>query len=113
MDIQRGEILRVNLNPTSGREQQGQARPCLVVSHTKYNQSREGMVIVMPITTTIRPEIKTMIPLPLNYNTHGSVIAEQIRTLDLNIRWWKKTGEILSEDFVNQVVDTFSLLIGF
>ena len=76
MDIQRGEIIRVNLNPTSGREQQGQARPCLVISHTKYNQSRNGMVIVMPITKTIKPKIKTMIPLPEPCNVNSSVIAE-------------------------------------
>lgn len=111
MDIQRGEILKINLNPTSGREQQGEARPCLVISHTKYNQSRNGMVIVMPITKTIKPEIKTMIPLPESCNVHGSVIAEQIRTLDLSKRWWKKTGETLSESLVAQVVATFSLLI--
>ena len=111
MNIQRGEIIRINLNPTSGREQQGQARPCLVISHTKYNQSRNGMVIVMPITKIIKPKIKTMIPLSETCNVHGSVIAEQIRTLDLGKRWWKKTGEILPESFVDQVVDTFSLLI--
>jgi hypothetical protein len=52
-----------------------------------------------------------MIPLPEACNVHGSVIAEQIRTLDLSKRWWKKTGETLSESFVNQVVATFSLLI--
>ena len=111
MDIERGEVLRINLNPTSGREQQGEARPCLVISHTKYNCSRNSMVIVMPITKTIKPEIKTMIPLPEPCNVHGSVIAEQIRTLDLSKRWWKKTGETLSESFVNQVVATFSLII--
>lgn len=64
MSIQRGEIIRVNLNPTQGREQAGNARPCLVISHTKYNASRQGIVIVMPITSTIKPEIKLMIPIP-------------------------------------------------
>lgn len=111
MDIQRGEVIRISLNPTSGREQQGEARTCLVVSQTKYNQVRGGMVIVMPITKTIKPEIKTMIPLPSEGTFDGSVIAEQIRTLDLNARWWKKTGEILPEPFVNQVVNTFCLLV--
>jgi hypothetical protein len=37
MDIERGEVIRINLNPISGREQSGNARPCLVISHTRYN----------------------------------------------------------------------------
>ena len=112
MNIQRGEVIRINLNPTSGREQQGDARPCLVVSHTSYNQARNGMVVVMPITSTVRPEIKTMIPVPVGSRVEGSVIAEQIRTLDLSKRWWKSTGEVLSAEFVDQVVSTFNLIVG-
>jgi len=64
MNIQRGEIIRVNLNPTEGREQSENARLCLVISHTKYNITRQGIVIVTPITNTIKPEIKLMIPIP-------------------------------------------------
>lgn len=112
MDIERGEILRINLNPTTGREQQGDARPCLVVSRTKYNAARNGMVIVMPITKTVRTEIKTMIPLPENCQIKGSVIAEQVRTLDLSQRWWKTTGEGMKSSYVDKVVATFTLLIG-
>ncbi|MEO0987818.1 MAG: type II toxin-antitoxin system PemK/MazF family toxin [Cyanobacteria bacterium J06639_14] len=112
MSIQRGEVIRVYLNPTSGREQQGEARPCLVISHTSYNQARNGMVVVMPITSTVRPEIKTMIQVPFESGVEGSVIAEQIRTLDLSNRWWKTTGEVLPQEFVDQVVSTFYLIIG-
>ncbi len=111
MEIQRGEILRINLNPTIGREQKGNARPCLVLSQTKYNLIRKGIVIVTPITNTIKPNIKMMIPIPKGFKIKGSIIAEQIRTLDLNKRWWKTTGEILPSEFVNQVVDIFSLII--
>ncbi|MBR8826604.1 MAG: type II toxin-antitoxin system PemK/MazF family toxin [Gomphosphaeria aponina SAG 52.96 = DSM 107014] len=111
MNIQRGEIIRINLNPTLGREQSGNARPCLVISHTKYNAARKGIVIVMPITSTIKPEVKTMIPIPNGFQVYGSVIAEQIRTLDLNTRWWKTTGEVLPEQFVNLVVNTFNVII--
>lgn len=112
MNIQRGEVIRVNLNPTSGREQHGEARPCLVISHTIYNQSRNGMVVVMPITSAVRPEIKMMIPVPATGQVEGSVIAEQVRTLDLSKRWWKTSGEVLPQGFVDQVVSTFNLIIG-
>jgi mRNA interferase MazF len=112
MDIQRGEIIRINLNPISGREQAGEARPCLVLSHTQFNQARKGIVIVSPITSTVKPAIKTLIPIPEGFNIYGSVIAEQVRTLDLSQRWWKSTGECLPKDFVDIVVSTLNILIG-
>lgn len=52
-----------------------------------------------------------MIPIPEGFKIQGSVIAEQIKTLDLNQHWWKTTGEILPVDFVNLVVQTFSVII--
>ena len=112
MNIKRGEVIRINLNPTRGREQAGDARPCLVLSHTRFNVTRKGIVIVSPITSTIRPEIKTMVPIPDGFVVHGSVIAEQIRTVDLNGRWWKTTGEVLPDNFVDSVVENFRIIIG-
>jgi mRNA-degrading endonuclease toxin of MazEF toxin-antitoxin module len=111
MNIQRGEVIRINLNPTSGREQSGNARPCLVISHSKFNAARKGIVVVTPITSTIKPEIKMMIPIPEGFQVHGSVIAEQVRTLDLRTRWWRTTGEVLPPEFVDRVVDTFRVIV--
>ena len=111
MNIQRGEIIRVNLSPTQGREQQGKARPCLVLSNTKFNQRRQGIVIVSPITNTIKPEIRTLIQLPDRLKITGSVLAEQVRTLDLKKRWWKRTSVIVAEDFVNKVVHIVQQII--
>ena len=82
--IQRGEVIRINLNPTEGREQAGNARPCLVLSHTKYNEAR-GIVVVTPLTSTLKPEVKMMIPIPEGFKARGSVIAEQVR-IDLKTR---------------------------
>ena len=104
MSVRRGEIIRVNLNPTQGREQAGNARPCLVLSQTKYNAKRKGIVIVTPITSTVRPEVKVMVEIPSKYKVKGSVIAEQVRTIDLSQRWWRSTQEILPSEFVDRVV---------
>ena len=71
MNIQRGEVIRINLNPTQGREQTGEARPCLVLSHTKYNLKREGIVVVTPITSTLKPQVKMMIAIPNGFKTKG------------------------------------------
>lgn len=111
MNVERGEIIKINLNPTQGREQSGNARPCLVISNTKYNTKREGIVVVMPITSTMKPEVKMMIPLPTDAKVYGSVIAEQVRTVDLNRRWWITTEEVLPKLWVDKVVDTLSLII--
>ena len=127
MNIQRGEIIRINLNPTQGRERgletadskaggtlqrSGEARPCLVLSHTKYNLKRGGIVVVTPITSTLKPQVRMMIAIPNGFKTKGSVIAEQIRTLNLKTRWWKTTGEVLPTKFVDRVVETFKLIVG-
>lgn len=111
MKICRGEIIRVNLNPTIGREQAGNARPCLVLSNTKYNAKRKGIVVLTPITSTIKPEIKMMVEIPSGYKVKGSVIAEQVRTVDLNIWWWKSTAEILPSEFVDRVVKIFTTIV--
>lgn len=109
--IERGEVIRINLNPTEGREQSGNARPCLVLSNTKFNQRRQGIVVVTPLTKTVRPQIKTMIQVPEGYKATGSVIAEQVRTIDLKERWWQTTGEVLPQNFVDLVVYIFSQII--
>ncbi|MEL7349988.1 MAG: type II toxin-antitoxin system PemK/MazF family toxin [Cyanobacteria bacterium P01_A01_bin.116] len=111
MNLKRGEVIRVNLDPTEGREQAGNARPCLIISNTQYNEKRKGMVIAMPITSTQRPEIKTMIPIPDEAKVYGSVIAEQVRTVDLNTRWWRTTEEILAQQWVDSVVETLNAII--
>ena len=112
MSVRRGEIIRVNLNPTSGREQAGNARPCLVLSHTKYNSKRQGIVVVTPITSTVKPEVKMMVEIPSGFKIKGSVIAEQVRTIDLSKRWWRTTGEILPSEFVDRVVKIFTAIVG-
>lgn len=111
LGLQRGAIIWVNLNPTQGREQQGEARPCLVLSHGQFNAARKGIVIVSPITKTVRPEVKSLLPIPPGFKLQGSVVAEQIRTLDLAEHWWRDTGECLPKDFVDQVVAIVHVII--
>lgn len=110
--LRRGEVIRVNLNPTQGREQMGEARPCLVLSQTAFNAARGGLVVVSPITSTVRPDVKTLIPIPEGFRVRGSIIAEQVRTLDLSQRWWRSAEECLPAAVVDQVVATLNLIIG-
>jgi mRNA interferase MazF len=50
----RGDIWLADLNPVRGHEQAGR-RPVLVVSVDAFNQSRADLVVVIPITSTLRP----------------------------------------------------------
>ncbi len=49
----RGEVWLADLNPTGGHEQPGR-RPVLVVSEDLFNRGPAGLVIVLPMTSTIR-----------------------------------------------------------
>ncbi len=49
----RGDIWLCDFNPVRGHEQAGR-RPALVVSVDLFNQSRACLVVVIPITSTLR-----------------------------------------------------------
>lgn len=53
MSARRGEIWLVDFGEPIGREQAGR-RPAVVVSADQLNESRAGVVIVVPCTTTYR-----------------------------------------------------------
>ena len=50
MNIERGSIYRVNLDPTNGSEQQGSARPCVDLTLTAYNRQLRTVGVV-PLTS--------------------------------------------------------------
>ena len=50
----RGEVWLADLNPTRGHEQSGR-RPVVVLSEDVFNEGPAGLVIVLPLTTTLRP----------------------------------------------------------
>ena len=47
--IHRGEVYRVRLSPVEGREQRGEARPCVVVHRESLRNA--GTAIILPLTT--------------------------------------------------------------
>lgn len=53
MSPRRGEVWLVDFGDPVGREQSG-TRPAVVVSADPLNESRAGVVVVVPITTTHR-----------------------------------------------------------
>ncbi|KPY38124.1 MULTISPECIES: type II toxin-antitoxin system ChpB family toxin [Pseudomonas syringae group] len=87
----RADIVRINLNPTAGREQQGDFRPALVLTPAAYNVS--GLAIVAPITQGGDFARYAGFAVPLSGSgteTQGVVLCNQIRTVDLQARGAKR-----------------------
>jgi mRNA-degrading endonuclease toxin of MazEF toxin-antitoxin module len=59
---QRGEVWLADLDPTFGHEQGGR-RPVLIVSVDAFNAGLSGLVVVLPLTSRLRP-------LPLHVPVH-------------------------------------------
>jgi mRNA interferase MazF len=80
---QRGEIWLADLDPTFGHEQGGR-RPVLVVSVDSFNAGLSGLVVVLPLTSRIRP-----VPLhvPIDPPEGGlrlpsAILCDAVRSID-------------------------------
>jgi mRNA interferase ChpB len=87
--LKRGDIYMVSLDPTKGREQQGD-RPVLIVSPTAFNQATQ-LPIICPITNggDFARRIGFAVPLS-GIKTTGVVRCDQPRVLDLSGRHARK-----------------------
>jgi len=73
----------VSFDPQQGREQAGH-RPALVLSPYRYNE-KGALLLACPITSQVKGypwEVK----LPNGLKTHGTVLVDQIRSLDYRTR---------------------------
>lgn len=100
MQVRRGDIVVVELNPTKGSEQQGKNRPCVIIQNDVGNQY-SPTTIVAPFTKqydsndTYPFEVEV-----LSSNTaldHDSVAdLSQIRVIDVDGRVQKTIGSVSS-----------------
>jgi mRNA interferase ChpB len=93
--FQRGDIVRVNLNPAIGREQQGEFRPPLVTSPAAFNMM--GVALVAPITQGGDFARFAGFAVHLSGSgteTQGVVLMNMVRTLDLEARGAKKVETV-------------------
>ena len=81
MNIERGNIYRVNLDPTIGSEQQGNARPCVVLTLTAYNRQLRTVGVV-PLTSSPRALAPLIVPVPSAGKANSMALCHQIRTID-------------------------------
>lgn len=98
--MKQGDIIFVNLSPTKGHEQFG-ARPALIVSNNDFSKYT-GLYAVCPITSTMKA-YPSHVKLDGRTNTHGMILCEQVRVIDLNARQAIKKEECPA-DILNQVL---------
>lgn len=102
----RYDIIWLNFNPQSGREQSG-IRPALVLSPLEYNE-KTNLCIICPITSKKKGyyfEVELQ-----DTKTSGVILTDQVKSID-----WKqrlaKFKEKLPDKVYNKVLDKILLLI--
>lgn len=82
----RGDIIRLDFDPSAGHEQQG-TRPALVLSPEAFN--RFGLALACPVTrggAYARGQAWTVALTGAGLVTDGVVLCNQVRTVDLKAR---------------------------
>jgi mRNA interferase MazF len=86
----RGDIIHLNFNPQSGKEQAGK-RPALVLSPKTYNQ-KTGLALMCPITSKVKG-YPFEITIPARLKTKGVILADHIKNLD----WQTRSAKFLEK----------------
>ena len=97
---QQGDIIKLDLDPRKGHEQQG-FRPVIVLSNNIVSQYT-NVVIAAPISTT-RRRLPLYRDLPDNLTTKGTVLLDQLVTLDYKARSFQFVEKAPS-DFLLQLL---------
>lgn len=95
MEYKRGQIYRVNLEPTRGSEQQGIARPCLIFSVSPLN-AKLRQVGVVPLSTSAKVLPPVVVGVP-SVGPDSVALCHQLRTID-KTRIGKHQGEMSAAD---------------
>lgn len=80
MAFERGKIVRVDLDPTRGSEQQGRARPCVILSISPFN-ARFRNVGVVPLSSSAKSLAPVIVAVP-SAGEHSVALCYQLRTID-------------------------------
>ena len=97
----RGEVWLVELDPTRGREQQGQ-RPALIVSTNGFNKSPADLVVLIPLTSKDKgiPWHVAVAPPEGGVKTKSFIMCEAVRSVSkerLAQRWGAVSAATLDD----------------
>lgn len=98
MQVRRGDIVIVELNPTRGSEQRGTSRPCVVIQNDVGNRF-SPTTIVAPFTTSYDPD--DIYPFEVEVTADETPLEEdsvvdlsQIRVVDIEERIRTNIGSV-------------------
>ena len=104
---QRGDVVRITLNPQAEHEQAGR-RPYVVVSPSAYN-GKVGLALLCPITSPVKGyPFEALIPggLPVA----EAILADQVKSLD----WRARQAELicrLPPETISEVLQKVIVLV--
>jgi mRNA interferase MazF len=103
----RGDIVRLDFNPTLGREQSGY-RPAVIVTTKQFNRATQ-LALVCPITSKIKGFDLEVI-LPEGLATSGAILTFQLKTIDWHKRQVKYV-ESLPPETIEELLAKLQALI--
>jgi mRNA interferase MazF len=109
MPLDAGDIAWVELDPVRGTEQAGR-RPAMVLTSAGYHQ-RSGRAIVCPISSA-GANWAFNVALPAGMKTYGSVLVDQVRTIERSERMFDIV-ERASPEVLADVRGRLAALLGF
>ena len=107
----RGDIVKVCLNPTAGREIKGDFRPCLVLSPKAFNHM--GVTLIAPITqggNYARVKGFTVTLMGSGTETQGVVLLSGVRMVDIVARKATKV-EAAPPEIVNEALAILTTIL--
>jgi mRNA interferase MazF len=111
VEPRRGEVWLADLSPTRGREQAGR-RPVVVLSVDEFNAGPADLIIVAPVTGTIRgiPSHIVIDPPEGGLSQTSAVLCEAVRSISKTrlINAWGR----LDTPSLEKVEDCLRILIG-
>lgn len=101
MQVRRGDIVIVDLNPTRGSKQRGTNRPCVVIQNDVGNQY-SPTTIIAPVTTQYDPD--DIYPFEVEVRSANIALdrdsvadLSQIRVVDMEKRVQQNIGSVPDE----------------
>jgi mRNA-degrading endonuclease toxin of MazEF toxin-antitoxin module len=85
MVVNQGDIVYVDFDPALGSEQKGH-RPGLVVSNATFYKRTNGLIVIVPITSTKKAKYPLHVDLDSSTKTYGQIMCEQLKTMDTKAR---------------------------
>ncbi|WP_419730649.1 type II toxin-antitoxin system PemK/MazF family toxin [Lichenicola sp.] len=106
---QAGDLIWLDLDPRTGREQSGR-RPALVVSPAPFWEATR-FLIVCPITNRVRP-FPTSVVLPDGLAIAGEILTSHVRSIDTLARPFELAGISITPALLAEVRGKLAALTG-